>query len=431
MHKLWIIIKSEYLQVVKKKSFLVGILLTPLFMVGITVVPTMLAQKKSASTEKIAIVDLDTAGVGERFAKGLEEYRLEDGQPSYGVDAIYRPADTVALAELQQRLDSMILDKRLKYYLIIFNNVENTDSVFLVGKSFGFSTNSRFERKMSHILAEMRLEKSDINLDVDSVLRLTRSMDLIQKAPGGKERDFFTLYLGGIIFVMIIFGTVIGYGQILMRSVIEEKNSRIMEVLVSSVSPFQLMAGKIVGLGLASLTQVLIWGVIGAGLYVFRGNLNITADIAGILFNPVFIFFFITYLLLGYIMFSTLFALIGSMVNTDKEAQGFIFPITMTLILPVILAAYLIQEPDSTVAVVLSLIPFFSPTMMILRLNFIGADSFSLANPIILEAFAGLVITALTALLIIWLTAKVFRVGILMYGKRPTLPEIIKWIRHG
>ena len=433
MHKLWILIKSEYLQVVKKKSFLIGVILTPVFMLLVTVVPTMLATKKSDTTEKLAIVDIDNQGIGERFRDAISRYKLDDSSAAYMVTDIYRlsAGDSAALSELQSRLDSMILDKRLKYYMVIFDNVEQNDSVYLVGKSFGFRTSNRFENRMSNILSGMRLEKSNVNLDVDSVLGLTRSLELMQKAPGGKERDFLTLYLGGIVFVMIIFGTLIGYGQILMRSVIEEKNSRIIEVLVSSVSPFQLMAGKIIGLGMASLTQVLIWFIIGAGLYMFRGNLEISADIAGVIFNPVFIFFFVAFLLVGYIMFSTLFALIGSLVNTDKEAQGFIFPITMTLILPIIIAAYLIQEPDSTVAVVLSLIPFFTPTMMILRLNFMGADTFNFSNPIILEAFIGLGITILTSILVIWITAKVFRVGILMYGKRPTLPEIFKWIKHG
>jgi len=229
---------------------------------------------------------------------------------------------------------------------------------------------------------------------------------------------------------MIIFITVITYGQVLMRTVIEEKNSRIIEVMVSSVSPFQLMAGKIIGLGLANLTQVGIWIAIGLGIYSFKGSLDISADIAGVIFNPVFIVFFLCYLIIGYLLFSTLFALVGSIVNTEKEAQNFVVPITMTLILPVIIAMYIIQEPDSAISVILSLIPFFTPTMMILRLNVIGPTSFNLGDPIILEATLGVILSALTTLGVIWVTSKIFRVGILMYGKRPTLPEILKWVRH-
>jgi ABC-2 type transport system permease protein len=181
---------------------------------------------------------------------------------------------------------------------------------------------------------------------------------------------------------------------------------------------------------MASLTQVAIWFIIGLGIYTFRGTFNISADVAGILFNPVFIVFFIIYLILGYLLYSTMFALIGSIVNTDKEAQNFIFPITISLMFPIIIAMYIVQEPDSLVAVVLSLIPFFAPTMMVIRLNFTGVDSFSLGNPMVLQAVIGVIITLLAIIGIIWITGKIFRVGILMYGKRPTLPEIIKWIKY-
>jgi len=433
MRKMWIVIKREYAQVVKKKSFLVGIILTPIFLVAITILPALLADKKSSKTEYISIVDLDNQGIGESFKASLERYTLEDGKtPSYIVSDIFTPdpSDSAAIEALRTDLDSLVVAGRLKSYLVISNNVLENDSVIQVAKSFSFNMGSRFERRLSDILATLRLEKLNIGVSVDSILNVTRRIDLRQQAPGGKERDFLTMYMGGIVFVMIIFMTAIGYGQILMRSVIEEKNSRIMEVLVSSISPFQLMAGKVIGLGMASLTQVAIWFVIGAGIYSFRGSLAIGTDISAIIFNPIFIIYFLLFLVLGYLMYSTLFALIGSLVNSDKEAQNFIFPITMALIMPVIIAMYIIQEPDSTLAVVLSLIPFFTPTMMILRINFIGVDVFNFSNPIIFEATIGVILTALTTLAVIWITAKIFRIGILMYGKRPTLPELIKWIKY-
>ncbi len=433
MHKMWIVIKREYAQVVKKKSFLVGIFLTPIFLVAITLLPALLADKKSSATEHLSIIDLDEQGIGEKFKASLERYLLEDGvTPSYNVRNIYTPdpSDSSAVANLRKELDSLVVNGNLKTYLVISNNVLESDSVIQVAKSFSFNMGSRFEHRLSDILAAMRLEDMKINVSVDSILNVTRRVDLRHQAPGGKERDFLSMYMGGIVFVMIIFMTAIGYGQILMRSVIEEKNSRIMEVLVSSISPFQLMAGKVIGLGMASLTQVAIWFSIGAVLYSFQASLAISADISGIIFNPIFIVYFLFYLVLGYLLYSTLFALIGSIVNSDKEAQNFIFPITMAMLLPVMIAMYIIQEPDSTLAVVLSLIPFFTPTMMIMRINFIGVDVFNFSNPIIFEATIGIVLTALTTLAVIWITARIFRIGILMYGKRPTLPELIKWIKY-
>jgi len=432
MKKLWILIAREYAQVVKKKSFLVGIFLTPLFMIGVTVVPSLLAMKKPATTERLAIIDLNGQGVGEKLKEALAQYKLNDSSPAYSVTQIYNPPpdDSMAIASVRKQLDSLVLAKQLKSYLVISRGVEQNDSVILVGKSFSFTANSRFERRLSDILAGIRLQKSNINVGIDSVLNLTRRIELKEQSPGGKSRDFGTIFLTGMVFVMIIFMTAIGYGQTLMRSVIEEKNSRIIEIMVSSVSAFQLMAGKIIGLGLATLTQIGIWLAIGIGIYSYRGALNISGDIMGAIFNPVIIVFFLLYLILGYIMFSTIFALIGSICNSDKEAQNFIFPVTMSMILPLIIGMYIVQEPDSAVVTVLSLIPFFTPTMMIMRLNIIGADTFSFANSIVLEAAVGVILTALTTLVIIWITSRIFRIGILMYGKRPTLPELIRWIRY-
>nr|MBN2277942.1 ABC transporter permease [candidate division Zixibacteria bacterium] len=432
MSKLWIVISREYAQVVKKKSFLVGIFLTPIFMIMVTILPALLAQKKSSSTENIAIIDLDNQGIGERFREVLAEYKIDDGRPAYDVREIYYadPQDSSGIASIRRELDSLINAKELKMYLVLNRGIENNDSCIMVAKSFGFVTGSRLDRGISRILAGRRLEKSNINLAVDSVLHLARSVEFTMEAPGGKKRDFLTLYLAGIVFVMIIFMTVIGYGQILMRAVIEEKNSRIIEVLVSSISPFQLMAGKIIGMGLASLTQLGIWILIGAVIYNFKGTLNINADISGVIFNPVLIVYFVIYLILGYLLFSTLFAFIGSIVNSDKEAQNFIFPITMILLLPVLIAMNVVQEPDSTLATTLSLIPFFTPTMMILRLNIIGVDHFSFSEPIIFQATLGVILTIITILIVTWITSRVFRIGILMYGKRPTLPEILRWMRY-
>jgi len=276
----------------------------------------------------------------------------------------------------------------------------------------------------------MRLEDSNINLPVDSIMTMTRRIDMMQASPGGKTREFLTIYLGAFVFIMIIFTSVLGFGQILMRSVLEEKNSRVMEVLVSSVSPFQLMMGKVTGLGAASLTQIGVWVAIGLVLFSNRAALQIPAEVADIVFNPLLIFYFVLFLIIAYFMYATVFAFIGSICNSDKEAQNFIFPIVMALMLPVFLMMYIIQEPESTVSVILSLIPVLTPTMMIARLNIINPDSFSLADPIILEATIGVVVSALFTIFFIWITGRVFRIGILMYGKRPTLPEIIKWVRY-
>jgi len=434
MHKFWTILKSEYGQVVKKKSFIAGILLTPLFVIVISILPALLVNRGISSPEKYAIVDTDGRGIGDRFAESLKRYKLDDDTTTeaYSLTQLYTlPSDDRdQLDSLRTLLDSALMLKQLKYYMVIFPDVEKNDSAMMVSKSTSFKTSARFERRIANILSSMRLENSNINLPVDSVLTMTRGLDILMASPGGKTRDFMSIYFGAFIFVMIVFVSVISFGQVLMRSVIEEKNSRVMEVLVSSVSPFQLMMGKVIGLGMANLTQIGIWAAIGIALFTFRGAVEVPTQIAGVVFNPILIAFFVVYLIIAYIIYSSMFALIGSICNTDKEAQNFLFPIIMSLMLPVFLLMYIVQEPDSTLSVVLSLIPLFSPTMMVARLNVVGPETFSFADPIILEATLGVIGSALFAVLMIWITGRVFRVGILMYGKRPTLPEIIKWIGH-
>jgi len=152
--------------------------------------------------------------------------------------------------------------------------------------------------------------------------------------------------------------------------------------------------------------------------------------VADIVFNPVLIVFFVLFLIIAYVMYASIFAFIGSICNSDKEAQNFMFPIIISLMLPILLLMYIIQEPDSTLSVVLSMIPILTPTMMVARLNIAAPETFNLADPIILEAVIGVVIALAFTVFLVWVTARVFRIGILMYGKRPTLPEIIKWVRY-
>jgi ABC-2 type transport system permease protein len=434
MRKFMTVFATEYGQVVKKKSFLVGIFLTPVFLVLVTVLPSFFAERRASTTAQYAIIDADGRGVAEAFTQAVARYKLDDDstKPAYELTMIYRVAssDSIGLDTLRTVLDSAVLTKQLKYYVVIYPGVERNDSVLLVSKSLNFNTARRFDWNISNILAKTRLESSNINLPVDSVMAMTRRIDMLQGSPGGKTREFLTVYLGAFIFIMIIFTSVLGFGQILMRSVLEEKTSRVMEVLVSSVSPFQLMMGKVTGLGAASLTQIAIWVVIGLVLFSNRAALQIPVEVADIVFNPVLIFYFVLFLIIAYFMYATLFAFIGSICNSDKEAQNFMFPIVISLMLPVFLMMYIIQEPESTVSVILSLIPILTPTMMMARLNIINPGSFSLADPIILEATIGVVVSALFTVFFIWITGRVFRIGILMYGKRPTLPEIIKWVRY-
>ncbi|MFH1701572.1 MAG: ABC transporter permease [Candidatus Zixiibacteriota bacterium] len=435
MNKFRTVFNVEYSQVVKKKSFIIGIFLTPIIMVAFTVLPAVFATSSvSQEQDKFAIIDMSESQIGRRFADSITEFKLDNDstQSAYSLYQLYsiNSNNMNVVDSLRAYLDSLVLDKELDRYVVIMPDAEKTDSVLMVSKSMGFLIARRFDRIISNILTEKRLEESNIEADVENILSLTRRIDMIQKAPGGKTRDFLSVYFGALIFILIVFTSVMGFGQILMRSIIDEKNSRIVEVLVSSVSPFQLMMGKVLGLGAANLTQVAVWVCIGAGIFVFRGAFDIPAHIEDIIFNPVIIVFFVLYMVIAYVMYSTIFALIGSICNTDKEAQNFIFPITISLMLPILLLMYMVQQPDSTLSVVLSFIPLLTPTMMVARINIMAPESFSFADPIVIEACLGVLTSVLFTIGLIWVAARIFRVGILIYGKRATLPEILKWIKY-
>ncbi len=438
MHKMWVVIKTEFLQVVQKKSFLIGIILTPLFMIGITMLPAMLASRMSDKTEKLAVLDQSGRSIGEAFANSLDTFKIPKKEtPAYSVEQIFRvaPSDTTRFASLTDSLDEEIKNKDLLFYLVIGENPEQRDSaLYLVSNTEKFRSINRFERSLSAILSTERLLQSSVSIPVDSVLNLTRPLELQIRDTTGEAVPFQVKYFGAFIFVMIMFSMIIGYGQIMMRSIIEEKGSRIIEVLISSIRPMELMMGKVLGLGAAAMTQVAVWVLLGGALYLFGGAMaiDINSSVAKVVFNPLVVFFFVSFLLVGYLLYSSLFALIGSMVNSDKEAQSFIFPITMSVMLPVLLALSIIQEPNSFTARLLSFIPFFAPTMMVMRVVFVAPteETVSFVSGIGGEAMLSLIVTIIGMIGIIWIASRVFRVGILMYGKRPTLPEILKWVRY-
>ncbi len=436
VHKFWVIFKREYAQVVHKRSFIIGVLLTPVLMAGFTLLPMLLADTGLSEPQSLVILDQSNMGVGEDLRAKLADSKLDDsGRPLYDIRSVVAldPLDAAAYNRLYDSLAAAINDEKLKYFVVIRPEPQASDTgLFAVSNSTNFRALRAIEDAASDLLSSVRLQESSINLGVDSVLNLTRRLDLQIRDAKGESMPFEYKYFGAIIFVMLMFGMIIGYGQLVMRSVIEEKGSRIMEVLVSSVSPLQLMLGKILGLGAATFTQVAIWVVLGAVLYVFRASMSVDPSIDRILFNPVIIVSFVLFLVSGYLMYSTLFALLGSIVNSEKEAQSFVFPITMSLVLPMMVGISIVQEPNSTLALVLSYIPLFTPTMMIMRVIFIAPTltEYSLFSGIVAQAALGFLLVCVTTAGIIWLTARIFRIGILMYGKRPTLPEIVKWVRY-
>ncbi|OPZ61451.1 MAG: ABC-2 family transporter protein [Candidatus Aminicenantes bacterium ADurb.Bin508] len=271
-------------------------------------------------------------------------------------------------------------------------------------------------------IAERKLLKEE-NFPEDRIAELTKEVSLsTMKVEKGKEKKggFIGEYLLSVLLVSLLFGVIMGYGQILMRGVVEEKNARIIEVLLSSVDSFRLLLGKVFGVGLAGLLQVGIWCFMLFGSYFYFTS-YLPMEFQGFTLSPSIFLSFALFFVLGYFLYSTLFAIAGAVSNTDQEAQQFLQPIMFLILIPFIIAFSTIQNPDNTAVVLLSFFPFFTPILMFVRTAF--------STPPLWQIALSLGLLVLTTLGITYLSAKIFRIGILSYGKKPNLKEILLWLK--
>ncbi len=238
---------------------------------------------------------------------------------------------------------------------------------------------------------------------------------------GAKEGGLETEFIGGFVFAMILYMTILLYGVSVQRSVQEDKSSRIVEIILSSTRSLPLMLGKILGVGSVGLTQYAIWSLLGfAGTSYLRAT---NPALAGLTALPASTLgFVVLYFVLGYFLYAAIYAGVGAMVTSEQEAQQLQWPVTSLLIIPIVFMSSVMRDPDGLLSVILSLVPFFSPILMLMRINMHTPPAWQIGLSI------GLLLLAIYAAAV--LAARVFRVGILMYGKRPTLPELVRWIRQ-
>jgi ABC-2 type transport system permease protein len=439
MRKFWVILQREYAQLVHKKSFLFLTLLTPVVMVAFMFLPAYLMQKGTTATEKYAVIDQDGNGLGRQFTDGMAGYRLSDSTTTaFHLDTL-EEIPIRETARFQTAYDSLvqaIRDRRLTYLFVIRPDAYLADSnMLLVTNSDNVRDINRFEYQIGQVLSRHRVEVSRINIPIDSIMALTRSVDLPRQDTKGESISPEIKFMVGTILMMLIYMLILINGQAMMQTVIDEKSARIMEVLVSSATPFQIMAGKILGTGLAALTQVAIWIAGGAALAAYASSTGTQLDtsITRTVFNPATVICFAAFLILGYLLFTTIFAFIGSLVNSPKEAQPLLMPVIFVLFVPSMMIGFAVLEnPDAGWIRVMSFVPTYTPLVMMMRVAVLAPtyEGNALLSPIMLEAVIGMIGIIIALLIAVWITAKVFRVGILMYGKRPTLPEIMRWIRH-
>jgi ABC-2 type transport system permease protein len=440
MNKVLLIIQREYLSRVKKKSFLVVTFLVPVLVMGMTSLMMYLALNQGglADTKKVEVVD--ESGWFANNLKGSKtiEYTFATNYADAKATFVKRGFDY------------------LLYVPASLNNIQ------LFGeKKPATTTTGKIEDELSNIARTRRL--SEAHIDSAVLANAQKSLNVEPRqitAAGEKDAHIWVAYTIGLVCAFLIYISLFLYGAQVMRGVIEEKVSRIVEVIISSVKPFQLMLGKIIGVGLVGLTQFILWITLTIVLSSVAGTAfmggkagtfkkmqteqvaqasgshlgspdadklseNATANLLQSLDSlPIveILGCFLFYFLFGYMLYSALFAAVGSAVDSETETQQFMMPLTLPLIFTIIISqTVIVNNPDSSLSVWLSMIPFTSPIAMMIRIPF-GVPAWQLACSMLLMILGFLFTT--------WVAARIYRVGILMYGKKASYRELAKWFMY-
>ncbi len=437
MNKIWLIIQREYLSRVRKKSFIVMTILGPILMAAVIIVPVYIATVSDES-KIIGIVD----------------------ESGFFTDA-FDDRDNIKFKPMHLEIDKAKLNyEELGYSMVLYipePSYTYPEKIFIYSnKEPGMMVENYIRASINDDLRTLRLKDVGVNNDVISAMKTSIEIASIKINESGEEeeRSVMLNFVIGTVLALSIYFFIFLYGTQVMRGVIEEKTSRIVEVIISSLKPFQLMMGKIIGLALVGLTQFLLWVflttvIVGGVQFAFASDIqqiekyqmqktgqiidpanqvevNKSYDKAAQVMDSLsridyklIIGCFIFYFLFGYLLYGALFAAIGSAVDNDVDTQQFILPVTVPLIISIASLQPVANNPDGPIAFWLSMIPLTSPVSMMIRMPF-GVPIWEIALSMFLLIGGFIFFT--------WIAAKIYRVGILMYGKKPTYKELWKWM---
>ncbi len=438
--KLRAVIKREFLERVRTRAFVIGTLLGPLFLAGISIFPAWLGmrEKGSAAVAAVTVLDATGTGVGDRIARALA-----DSAPAAGGRPNVVTVAPAALAAAESAATAAVVRKEREGVLVL-------DSLTLAGRRARYlGRNASSLADVTRLTDVVRREVLNARLTqagfpaeriapiTGTRLRLATTSVTDQGAHGGGAGNAVVAAVVALLLYMLI----LLYGQFVMRSVVEEKTTRVAEVIVASVKPSVLMTGKVLGVGAVGLLQQVIWfaGSIVVGYYVLpflhlgSGPASAaarqaadTADLTASFAMPAVSFGVvagsIVFFLLGYLLFSALFAAAGAMVNSEQEAQQAALPVMLPILASVVLFQAVLQNPESTLARTAAWFPLTAPILMPMRMALVSTSPLE----VVLVASG----VALAAIVALWLAARIYRIGLLMYGKRPSFVELAHWVRQ-
>ncbi len=437
MNHLSLIIKREYITKVRNKSFIIMTILSPLIMIALIAVVAYLSQINNSKQRTISVLD-ESGLVKDVFTKtdNLTFEVLESISLTEAIEQV-KAKEEYGLLYIPGNDDIESLSEHIKFYS------QDSPSLSII---------SELESKLGRKLTDVKLQMDGVDLEKikSSKTNISISQESFTGETSSKIDNILKLSFGGIAGYLL-FMFIIIYGNMIMRSVIEEKTSRIIEIIISSVKPIQLMMGKIIGTSLAGITQFTIWVILGGLATMILSSMfgvqltemqssqqeimqqamqnpeNVTEMqmVMNAFFNlPIanLIIAFMCFFIGGYLLYSSLYAAIGAAVDNETDTQQFIMPILMPLILAVYVGIFtVIEDPHGSVSTIFSFIPFTSPVVMLMRIPF-GVP--------IWQQLLSLGLLVATFIFTVWFAAKVYRVGILMYGKKPSYKELYKWLKY-
>jgi ABC-2 type transport system permease protein len=434
MKKVWVIIRREYLVRVRTRAFVIGTIVSPLFLLGLIVLPALLAERSSGGQRLVTVIDQSGdpdlfPTIKERMESQGSVVDWEGGNgPGRGTRFVLEskvvPLDQNPSDFIKRESNDDADPRSEKAYLILGSGVlDGVEPEYHAKNLSDFSIRS-LEESVSAAISERRLMRA--GFDAAKIEKYMKPVDLKifkvgargESKAGGVRQDFMVAF--ALLFFLYI--SVLFYGLFVMRGVIEEKQSRIVEIVISSVRPTQMMIGKLIGIGLVGLTQIGIWAISAAMISMFGARLLSSRESQIPTIPTSLLLYFVLYFILGFFLFATLYAIVGAIVSSEEDAQQVQFPVTMLIVVPMMIFGIVMSNPNSTSSIVLSLVPFFAPTLMMLRI--------SVTNPPVWQIILSMLIMVMTILVFLWVAAKIYRVGILMYGKRPSLAELGRWLRY-
>jgi ABC-2 type transport system permease protein len=440
MRDILVIARREFLERVRTKAFIIGTILGPILMGGMMFVPVLMSRSVGKAL-RIAVVDetgslrsdveaaLTKSGEADPRTPAETAARSATGDPSAAAPRgatrfEVRPATGEGIDAQRGNAKDAILKGELDAYVFLPIDVLVSSRAEYFAKNVAdFDSIRAVDRAVESALIERRLTTEGI--DPAKLKTLTKPLDLkrLRVSESGAQEDRGASFLFSMLMMMMIYMGVMLWGQAVMTGVIEEKTNRVVEVIASSTSPQNLLFGKLLGVGSAGLLQFGAWIATAVILSVVSGSFAFLSGMQMPEINPWVIVAFPVFFLLGFFLYAALYAAIGSAVNSTQEAQNLVLPVMMPIIIAIVCWPVVMRAPESTLSTVLSLIPFMTPILMFLRMT--------LLMPPLWQILLSIALTATTIAGVIWVAGRIYRVGILMYGKPPNFPELVRWIRHG